>query len=383
MRLISDKLVRACLGLALGLLVLLATSSPAEAYPQFQFTSGNSRCNLCHYAPSGGGLLTAYGRDESADTLSTWGGDGRWLYGAYEEPEWLQLGLDMRGAVLLKDQVGDPEWKAFPMQGDTYARLAFSERWSGYLSLGPRAQVREAAPVYKRFGAREFYGMWNDSDSGYYARAGRFLTPFGLRSQDHTWYVRRDAGLYTWDETLTITGGRVRPDWEAHLSLFAPVPSVLQSGGSQDVGAAGYYERRLGDATSVAVQGRAGFSEEHARVLVGAWGKHYVESLNLLLSAELDAGHENFSDAASPSRLQWISYLGLSYLPTKGVMVTLSHERYDQDLEVKATARDAASLALQFFPWAKWELMFVGKAERHGTNARRTSLAMLQLHYYL
>ena len=380
MRLMSCKRLLLCLGFAM---LLLLTSSVAQAYPQFQFTTGNSRCNLCHYAPSGGGLLTSYGRDESADTISTWGGDGRWLYGVYEEPQWVQLGLDMRGALLLKDQLGDTELNAFPMQGDTYARFALATNWSAYLSMGPRAQVRDADPVYKRFGAREFYGMWNDSESGYYARAGRFLTPFGLRSQDHTWYVRREAGLYTWDETLTVTAGRVRPDWETHLSLFAPVPSALQSGGSQDVGAAGYYERRLGDATSIALQGRAGVSDEHARVLVGAWGKHYFESLNLLLSAEVDGGHENFTENSSPSRLLWISYLGLSYLPTKGVMVTISHERFDEDLGVRATARDAASVALQWFPLAKWELMFIGKAERHGTNARRTSLGMFQLHYYL
>jgi hypothetical protein len=269
------------------------------------------------------------------------------------------------------------------MQGDTYARFSIARSWSAYVSAGPRAQVRKAAPPYERFSAREFYGMWNDSETGYYARAGRFLTPFGLRSQDHTWYVRRDAGLYTWDETMTLTGGRVRPNWETHLSLFAPTPAILQTGGAQDLGAAGYYERRLGNNTAIAGQGRAAFSENHTRVLVGGFGKHYFESLKLLLMVELSGGHESFSAAASPARLQVMSYAGLSCLPTKGVMMTLSHERYDEDLQVKATARDAAGLALQFFPWAKWEIMFVAKAERHGTSARRSSLGMLQLHYYL
>ena len=350
-----------CFGLCWFLLLL---SSQSEAYPQFQFTTGTTRCNLCHYTPSGGGLLTEYGRDESADTISTWGGDGRWLYGVYEEPEWVQFGLDMRGALLVKDQASNRQWKGFPMQGDTYARFAFLKSWSAYFSLGPRAQVREPAPPQERFGAREFYGMWNDTDTGYYARAGRFLTPYGLRSQDHTWYVRRDAGLYTWDETFTVTGGRVRPKWETHLSVFAPVPSLLQSGGATDSGLAAYYERRLGDTTSIAGQTRAGISDDHRRVLVGGWAKHYFKNQKLLLMAEIDGGHESFSAASSPSRLQLISYIGLSHLPTKGLMITASHERYDEDLHIKATARDAASLALQFFPFAKWEFMLIGRAER-------------------
>ncbi|HVR02224.1 MAG TPA: hypothetical protein VMT47_08835, partial [Polyangia bacterium] len=55
-------------------IVLLAGARQAAAYPQFQFSSGTNRCGQCHFAPSGGGLLTSWGRDESADTISL-GGD--------------------------------------------------------------------------------------------------------------------------------------------------------------------------------------------------------------------------------------------------------------------------------------------------------------------
>lgn len=365
---------------------MLAFCSSAEAYPEFQFSTGNTRCSMCHYSPSGGGLINGYGRGESSDTISRWGGEGAFLYGVYEEPEWVQLGLDFRSALVAKDQSADPELLAFPMQGDVYARFAIGEKWSIYSAIGPRAQVREAASPLARFGARELWAMWNDSsESGYYVRGGRFLTPFGLRSQNHLWYVRRDVGLYTWDESFTLTAGKVKDEAEWHASLFAPVPTILQAGARNDFGASAYYEKRIGEdeVTSVAAQTRVAVSADHTRTIVGGFGKHYWEDAKLLFMAEVNAGFETFSASPGPSRAQLITYAGVTYFPTDGLLLSAAHERYDQDLSIKATARDGASASLQFFPWAKWEVMLYGKLERHGTNSRNSKLGMFQLHYYL
>ena len=59
----------------------------AQAYPQFQLSTGAQRCNQCHIAPTGGTLLSGYGRDEAGDTISR-GGDGSFLHGAWAPPDW-------------------------------------------------------------------------------------------------------------------------------------------------------------------------------------------------------------------------------------------------------------------------------------------------------
>ena len=82
-----------------GLLLSFATARQAQAYPQFQFSSGTNRCSQCHQSPGGGGLLTSWGRDESGDTISL-GGDGAFLHGLVPMPSWLALGGDLRFAVL-------------------------------------------------------------------------------------------------------------------------------------------------------------------------------------------------------------------------------------------------------------------------------------------
>ena len=83
-------------------LALAVDAKPAAAYPQFQFSSGTQRCAQCHYSPAGYGLLTSWGRDEGADTISR-GGDGAFLHGAFSPPDWLALGGDFRLAALRND----------------------------------------------------------------------------------------------------------------------------------------------------------------------------------------------------------------------------------------------------------------------------------------
>jgi hypothetical protein len=97
--------------------VVLATAGVARAYPQFQLSTGADRCSACHFSPAGGGLLNDYGRDEAGDTISG-RGDGRFLYGAWSPPAWLQLGADLRAAAGAKDSLDAAYGLAFPMQSD-------------------------------------------------------------------------------------------------------------------------------------------------------------------------------------------------------------------------------------------------------------------------
>ena len=107
-----------------GLAASPSSSSPRErsaaAYPQWQLVPGAVRCNECHYAPGGGGLINSYGRDAIGEQLSTFEGDGEFLHGKVTPPRWLALGGDLRGAFVANG-VQDPNGAtvaAFPMQAD-------------------------------------------------------------------------------------------------------------------------------------------------------------------------------------------------------------------------------------------------------------------------
>lgn len=384
------QLRRLALAVAVILLAVMAAGGDALAYPQFQLSTGNGRCNMCHISPAGGGLINSYGRVESSATISQFGtdgeglGNGDFMYGLYEEPEWMQLGLDFRAMFLARERAADPEYYVFPMQGDTYANFKAGD-FSFYTVIGPRAQVRTPrASVLNRFGSREYWVMWQPKVRGYYARAGRFMAPYGLRSQDHTMYVRRYLGYHSWEETYNLSGGRVENDWETHLTAFMRVPDILQGNGPRRSGATLYYERRLGEDENIVVgtQGRAGFGSVDRHYMLGGIGKYYFDSANVLLMAEANFAYQDFTFGAR-GRPQWAGYLGASYWPFQGLMLGAGLEQFDEDMTVSDVARNAAQLTVQYFPLAHWEIMLIGKHESNADLSDNAHTFMLQLHYYL
>jgi hypothetical protein len=390
--------IRSLVGAAALLAISAGFSGRAEAYPQFQFSSGTNRCGQCHYSPGGGGLLTSWGRDESADTISL-GGDGAFLHGAVPLPSALALGGDLRFAALRND-VGSPagaDVAAFPMQLDLYGRVAIGESWSVNVTLGDRGIVRpDDTTVGGRFGtfvnrlmSREHYVMWRPSATGPYARVGRFFAPYGLRFAEHIFYVRRYTGFNLYQETYNASGGYVTDDWEAHATLFAPVPpgmpDPLAAIGPREAGLAAYGEMRFAKMSALGAQFRAGVGSVQSRYQGGVVGKLWLEKPKLLFLGEANVIHQVLS-AASYSQNQFVSYTGVNFFPARGFMGGFAYERFQENLAVSRTGRNAVNFQVSVFPWAHCEVMFIGRWQVTGSGApdgAGASLAMLQLHYYL
>lgn len=359
---------------------LAATAGGAAAYPQFQLALGADRCGACHHSPAGGGLLNDYGRDEAA-SLSR-GGDGRFLHGAWTPPAWLELGADLRGAAAIKYRDRDRELLAFPMQADAYVR-AGGERFSLAMTAGLRGGARDPQPpLVERLTSREHYAMYEHA-SGTYVRAGRFFPIFGIRSQDHTAYVRRYLGFHTLEEPYGIAAGALGDAWEGHLSLFVPRPNEFLGAGVRASGAAAYVERRLrGGTLALAGQARLAASAVDTRIAVGAVGKHWWPGAGVLLLGELDLQRQAFADSAGPTRYQLAGYLGASKTVARGLMIGAALHHWQPDLRLRST-RDALELNVQYFPIAHVELHLLTRISDEGARGDPGLLSLLQLHYYL
>lgn len=363
------------------LLASCGLATVAHAYPQFQLSTGTDRCTACHFSPAGGGLLNAYGRDEAGGTISR-GGDGRFLHGAWSPPTWLELGVDLRGAAAIKYRDQDRELLAFPMQTDVYIR-AGGDRISFTLAAGLRGGARDPQPpLVERLGSREHYLLYERAD-GTYVRAGRFFPIFGIRTQDHTAYVRRYLGFHTLEEPYGVGAGTIGDRWEAHVTAFVPRPVDLLGSGVRAKGIAAYYERRLADgAAAVAPQVRLAVSSADTRVAAGAVGKWWVAGAELMLLGELDLQRQSFADASGPTRYQLAGYLGASRFVTRGVMVGAAVHRWQPDLRLRSS-RDAFQIDVQYFPIAHVELHLLTRVGGEGDFDHPGVLSLLQLHYYL
>lgn len=373
------------IAVCLGLVALSAGA--AEAYPEFQFSKGAARCSLCHFSPTGGGLINNYGRSQAEDAISMFGGNPDFLYGVWEQPDWIRLGVDLRFAFLARDSGADPEFLAFPMQGDTYANFFFGD-FTVATIVGPRAAARTPRQGFGvRMNSREHWVMWREKTTGPYVRAGRFLAPFGLRQQDHTAFNRRYLGFHSYEETYNLSGGWVKNDWEGHVTLFAPPPGPLHEvwgGGPKQAGATGYYERRVLDKRgAVAGQFKLALTEFDARYIAGGVAKYYLESAKVLFMGELDLGVQDFDAMGSPTRAQLTGYASATYFPVQGIMVGGAIQRHDTDLSVDGTGYDAVQLSLQFFPRSHLELHTFGRLEFSGDYDKPRGVGFLMLHYWL
>jgi hypothetical protein len=386
---------------------LALASGRAQAYPQFQFSSGTNRCSQCHYSPAGGGLITSWGRDESGDTLSL-GGDGAFLHGAWSPPSWLALGADFRLATTRTADGGQesPQWAIFPMQADLYARLAFGDAVSLYLQGGLAGQARpDADPTGARlssisdlFISREHYLMWRPSATGPYARIGKFYAPYGIRFVEHIFWVRRFTGYNLYNETYNVSGGYVADDWELHLTGFTPPPSgfpdALQSVGVRDSGVAAYYEKRFKGMSALAAQARLGMGQEASHYQGGLIGKLWLEPAKMLVLGEADIIRTQVS-APAAGETGFVSWIGPTFFPIRGLMITAAYERYQESLSANGTGRNALDLEVNFFPWAHCEIVLLGRYLMMTSatidpataglvpNSVHGSLLMGQFHYYM
>jgi len=362
----------------------------AGAFPQWQFSAGAARCDQCHFAPAGGGLLTGYGQDAAGEELATFGGNGAFLHGAVTLPAALGLGGDFRGAFVAED-VQDPagtKLAVFPMQAQLNARFSLGD-FSVYGSIADRGQLRPNEDIvpdqnYQPISTSwlispEHWLMWRPSAVGPYVRAGRFFAPFGLRFAEHTLFVRRDTGFNLMQETYNVSGGYLTDDLELHVTAYAP--DFVRHMGSNESGVAASFERRiLGGTGSIGVQARYAAMPGAGRTIVGAVAKSWIAPARTMLLAEGDLLHTEAGAAGGSDGM--VSAAGVALLPVKGLMGTFLWERKQTDLSARDTTTNAATGFISWFPFAHLEAQLYGQlASPAGQPTAKIFLA--QLHYFL
>ena len=249
----TASLLSAATGAALVGAVLF-TSEPAEAYP-WMINHAFTSCGQCHVDPSGGGVMTEYGRAQSDIVLRTHyksgtenPGPGKdFLFGAVKLPKNVFVQADAREMV-----IPDPAHiEAILMQADLRAAVQHGP-FTASASLGTVSKGAEGARLTSNADwnlvAREY---WVGANVGrkMMVKAGRMNLPFGIRTEDHILDVRdatrtdindgQQTGVslfyntrHVRAEVMGITGNfQVRPDSfrERGYSLYAAYAPTTRS----------------------------------------------------------------------------------------------------------------------------------------------------------
>jgi hypothetical protein len=198
---------------------VLASSAWAEpAFLAKQYT----RCTACHYSPTGGGLLTPYGRLLSHRELSTTGGaatapaagaeddphgEQAFLYGALGDALGpVHLGVEMRPAHLRIGFPGGHQDINLLMSLDLIGAIQ-KNGWTAYGSVGrepPNSAVRNGRALPDAAFISYEHWISYQTAQGFGIRAGRFLPAYGVRFADHTAYSRADLDLDRNDQVYGV-----------------------------------------------------------------------------------------------------------------------------------------------------------------------------------
>lgn len=376
-------------GLALCAVVLLAAMAPAAAaYPELLYATDATACGGCHVDGRGGPLQPA-GRGR-ATTLAR-GGDGGVLHGAWTPPAWLAIGGVVRvGGAAQRvaidadfpgylDSTGAPISAPGTVVHDAHlglrqAELALHATFDGVTLALRGGLVAGADGEALQLTSRERALGWRRG--GLELRAGRFAVPWGLgpTTPGDEPLPDRALGAGAFDAPYAVGAGYAATGWQVAGAAFIAATEAGGAATGARGGALQLWHALASGRTHVGVQGRLDdVAAARRRFVGGLLARHWLPSARLLIQAELDVGRELFANAA-PGRTQIAWRAGLSHAPIRGLVATATLHRWEPDLRLRTTARDAFDLSLRAAPWAHIDLTATLRGELRGGDASHPRL---------
>lgn len=188
------------------LVVTFGKIESASAYP-WMIRHDYAGCNMCHADPSGGGLLTPYGRAQGEILLRMRYGQpagdeepGKvkdFLFGLVPTGDSILLGGDVRTlALATKPSIGSFDSRVLLMQADATGQISI-DRVRANGSLGFAQEGANGAAIThgdaKMVSRVHWVGVDLGADREVLVRAGRMNLPFGIRSIEHTMWIRSET----------------------------------------------------------------------------------------------------------------------------------------------------------------------------------------------
>jgi len=198
--------------LTLATLAIMSWAKPAHAY-SWMIRHGYGGCPSCHVDPSGGELLTLYGRmqgdlmlrmrygEEAKIEAANEEPDVGFLWGKVKTPDVLLLGGGFRDLNIYEPGADDPFTIIPIMMGDLYAHVRADRiRAGGSIGISkvkvgsPHARAAQVThgqgEQYNMLSRTHWLGFDLGSDYNYLLRLGRLNLPFGVRVPEHTLWAR-------------------------------------------------------------------------------------------------------------------------------------------------------------------------------------------------
>lgn len=366
------------------LLLLLALPVSAQAFPEM-VRHGYVSCNTCHVSPSGGGLMTAYGRSMSKEILSRWSKEGEEnvLHGAIKKEalvDWINgnrdsgfnIGGDARYLQTRKSTPFVSEGKWIQMQMDVEA----AAKYKNFSVVGTMGSVMQD-DNHHAFDSRRLYGLYQVSDA-LTVRAGRFMPLHGLMIPDHNMQIRTGLQFNQGQERNAAEVNYIHDSWGGTLT-YSKSPESEQN-----------REEALGAHLSYAFLEKykvglnywhGNYEDDSSRDIYGFYGiwgfTHEIYALT-----EVDYQKSKTGNTGAQEGLYYYQKLGYEF--TRGLHLVLQLDGAQTDLRTNASKTFAYGAGLMFFPRPHFDFQgFWTRTKINQANMDEFDFAYIMLHYYL
>lgn len=345
-------------------LVWLNTGEKVRAVPRFAVDNGYS-CNLCHVNPSGGGLRNDYGSS---------------IYGANElvmdrnkkfsrdnwdgfVNDYLRVGGDIRFQVFSHVDTVGRKTAIFPMQADLQTEIMINARSSLYLDLDLSGNSDP------EFWTMIFFGGEN------WLRFGKALPDYGLKTDDHTSFIRggnlRQRYLKTATEGLFFNPYIKLPamveigiPFKENLVFIVSTGNAFIKGTDPDYGFTDMWENKY---RSLGLDYFTQFNRD-----INIYG-----GLNWLVEEELS--FQSISGGINFRRITWIfeydraenwnserslsfsTFHQFGYKIFTGINLITEYQFYDPEIDFTSGAISRTTIGLELFPLNILEIKLQGR----------------------
>jgi hypothetical protein len=410
-----SNVVRTLATLAVVFFSITLWPGRADAYP-WMIRHEYNNCIACHVDPSGGGLLTPYGRGQSQVLLSTKYSNeevnpGKFIFfaGFAELPNSVNLGAWFRTGYIKRqnDKPGGADnlvAMRYDFQGQVtvdkvkfnlslgltprdeaapYTQLAWITRRQG--PLGPDGPI---VPKEVQVVSREHWIGYDVSDA-IMLRAGRINVPFGLRNFEHNSWVRSSTQTdYNTGQQHGVTASygdeHVRGEVMAILGNYQIAPDDYRQRGY-----AGYVEFAVGQYQAIGFSSLMTYQALDAGKAVSVFRQahgpytRYTITKPVVLLAELDITSNSYKDL--PTYVGWTGFAQLDIEPIQGIHILGTGEFLRNGVDKYSNESTNYGLwgGLWWFPVPHLDVRF-DVIRRFGPDiSPATTTLLAQLHVYL
>lgn len=385
--------VLACFALSFTLL----STNEASAYHWMQ-RHGYTGCATCHTDPSGSGLLEPYGSAMADEVLrthytsrTTEANYGGFAGGVVHFPQAVRMKGDFRLMSLATKAEGVPiERDLILMQSELAAGLRagnfVASASLGYASQGGQFAAVSRFDKFNIVSRQHWLGFWDDD---VLVRAGRINLPFGIRTVEHTLWVRDFTNTTINDDqmhgvSVFYGGDLIRAELMGIAGNFQIRPDQ-----HRERGYSGYAEFNVASGLALGVSSLITHEEldqtllektwRHAHGVMGRWATPFTP---LVLASEFD--YVLTSSKHSPHRKGVVGFVQADLEVMQGIHVLVTGENRNVGLDGTPTSLGAWLSYLWFFaPHA--DVRFDNIYYRLRSQSRTTDAyaQLVQLHMYL